>query len=288
MNTPQPPPIAVVIGASSGIGEAIAAQFVKRGSKVIGTSRNAPRQALTGQSNVEMTQLDVREDTSVEAFSNRLLSAGLIPDIIIINAGIGIAGPIEETTIDQATLQFETNFFGAHRTVRALLPAMRLRGNGRIIFIGSIASKFAVPFQAFYAASKAALDSYAAALRMEVMAFGINVSIVDPGDHNTGFASARQKTKARAHSDYEPQVSRALAIMEKNEHDGASPESLAKFILRVSETARPRLRYMKINSSERILKTISTFCSPEAFQLFCMVYFKIPSRKAGLRENKTH
>src|SRR3989449_1777981 len=153
----------LVTGASSGIGQAIAQLLTERGFNVYGTSRKP-----TGK----LIPLDVRSDDSVRACIDRV---GPI-DVLVNNAGYSLMSAAEETSIDEAKAQLETNFFGAVRMVNAVLPAMRKAGAGKIINIGSLAGITAIPFSAFYTASKFAIDGYSEALWHEVRPFGIHVT----------------------------------------------------------------------------------------------------------------
>src|SRR5437870_2333394 len=154
----------LVTGASSGIGQAIAQLLTERGFNVYGTSRKP-----TGK----LIPLDVRSDDSVRACIDRV---GPI-DVLVNNAGYSLMSAAEETSIDEAKAQLETNFFGAVRMVNAVLPAMRKAGAGKIINIGSLAGITAIPFSAFYTASKFAIDGYSEALWHEVRPFGIHVTV---------------------------------------------------------------------------------------------------------------
>lgn len=158
----------LVTGASSGIGQAIAQLLTARGYTVYGTSRKP-----TGS----LIPLDVRSDESVRACVDRV---GAI-DVLVNNAGYSLMGSAEETSVDEAKAQLETNFFGVVRMVKAVLPAMRQARAGKIITIGSLAGITAIPFGAFYTASKFALEGYTEALWHELRPFGIHVTLIEPG-----------------------------------------------------------------------------------------------------------
>ncbi|MEM9670749.1 MAG: SDR family NAD(P)-dependent oxidoreductase [Pseudomonadota bacterium] len=180
------PPTALITGASSGFGESLAQFLLGKGYRIIGTSRRAPADGEISATGLIMVELDVNDNTSVTRLAERLMAAGITPDVLVLNAGIWGCAPIEETSMEMAREQFETNFFGVHRVVQALLPMMRLQTSGHIIFIGSLGAQIAVPFQGFYSASKAALAVYAETLTLELAAFDIDVSLVEPGNYNTG------------------------------------------------------------------------------------------------------
>jgi NAD(P)-dependent dehydrogenase (short-subunit alcohol dehydrogenase family) len=154
----------LITGASSGIGQATARLFAEEGFRVFGTSRRK----RPDENGVEMVELDVRSDDSVEhCVAEVLARAGRI-DVLVNNAGVAPVSIAEETTMEDARAVFETNFFGAVRMTNAVLPDMRDRRQGRIINVGSLAAWVGEPGEAFYAASKAALARYSEALRYEV------------------------------------------------------------------------------------------------------------------------
>ena len=164
----------LVTGASSGIGKATALLLKREGFTVFGTTR---RPDAVGPQEFPMLGLDVRSDDSVKALFDKV---GRL-DVLIDNAGYALTGAAEETTLAEAKAQFETNFFGAVRVVNAALPAMRAARAGKIIIIGSLAGLTAIPFSAFYSATKYALEGYAEALWHELRPFGIAVTLVEPG-----------------------------------------------------------------------------------------------------------
>jgi len=164
MNTPGS--IALVTGASSGIGKATAERLATAGYKVYGTSR---RGAQTGRRSFGMLPLDVTSDESVQAAVNELMRLEGRIDLLVNNAGFGVApAGAEESSIEQAKAIFETNFFGLIRMTRAVLPHMRRQGNGRIINIGSVLGFLPMPYGALYAATKHAVEGYSESLDHEL------------------------------------------------------------------------------------------------------------------------
>ena len=242
------PKVILVTGASSGIGRATALRFARSGHIVYGTSRS-PR-TLEG---ILMLSMDVCDQTSVDNAIRQILNTHGRLDILVANAGTGIAGSVEETTHAEAQSQFETNYFGALRTIRCVLPQMRSQGGGRIIGVSSVAAALSIPFQAGYSASKAALDATLVALRGEIRPFGIKVSIVAPGDTKTGFTDARRKVHHDgADSPYHERFSRSLARMEKDERNGVSPDKVAAVICRMANQKQPPVR-VAVGADYRLL-----------------------------------
>src|SRR6185437_405261 len=219
----------LVTGASSGIGQATAQLLTERGFNVYGTSRKP-----TGK----LIPLDVRSDDSVRACVERV---GTI-DVLVNNAGYSLMGSAEETSLDEAKAQLETNFFGVVRMVKAVLPAMRKARAGKIITIGSLAGITAIPFGAFYTASKFALEGYTEALWHELRPFGIHVSLIEPGFIATPIGESTQIAAAPL-SAYDGVRQRATHALDQHVKHGISPEAVAKTVLRIIATRSPSLRY---------------------------------------------
>src|ERR671935_3074108 len=177
--------IALVTGASSGIGEATAQRLAMAGYKVYGTSR---RGADAGQRSFEMLPLDVTSDESVEAVVRDVMRLDGRIDLLVNNAGFSIApAGAEESSIEQARSIFETNFFGIVRMTRAVVPHMRHQGAGRIINIGSVLGFLPAPYMALYAATKHAVEGYSESLDHELRTRGIRVSVIEPAYTKTQF-----------------------------------------------------------------------------------------------------
>jgi NAD(P)-dependent dehydrogenase (short-subunit alcohol dehydrogenase family) len=230
--------VVLVTGASSGIGKACATWLSGQGFRVYGTSR---RPSLTAAPNLTMLTADVNRDDSVEQAVRCILDREGRLDVVINNAGMGIAGPLENTTTEQAKAQFEVNFFAALRVCRAALPAMRSQRQGYIINIGSIGGVLAIPYQSMYSASKFALEGMSEALRMEVRNFGIHVVLIEPGDFKTDLTQNR--TVLQVGDAYRSSFQSALAKTTHDEQHGAGPEKIARLVHRVVNHRSPRLRY---------------------------------------------
>jgi NAD(P)-dependent dehydrogenase (short-subunit alcohol dehydrogenase family) len=233
--------IALVTGASSGIGQACAAHLAARGFRVYGTSR---RPASFNPGGVIMLTADVTDDSSVEQAVATVLEREGQLHVAVNNAGMGIAGPLETTTTEQAKSQLEVNFFGALRVCRAVLPAMRSQRSGYIVNIGSIGGLIAIPYQAIYSASKFALEGMSEALRMEVRPFGIRVVLIEPGDHKTAITQNRTVSAITGSADvYRLSFQSALAKTAHDEQSGPGPERIARLLYRIVNQRNPRLRY---------------------------------------------
>jgi len=215
--------VVLVTGASSGFGRETVSLLSQSGFRVFGTSRK-PSGSET-RAGVEMVQLDIDSDESVSRCVNTVQEKAGHVDVLVNNAGYVLTGGIEETSIEEAKAQFETNFFGAVRMTKAVLPTMRKRGSGQIVNISSLVAVLPVPFEGYYAAAKAALLAYSEALRHEVKSLGVKVSVVEPGFFRTNLAQTRRAAKETI-GDYDGMRTRAVGALEdafkKEETRGSS------------------------------------------------------------------
>lgn len=238
--------VVLVTGASSGIGQSIAESLMEKGFRVYGTSRKAECEKIIkaehGSGFLKMIPLDVCSEKSVQAAVSYILEREITIDILINNAGFGIAGSVEDTSPEEALSQFDTNFFGVIRMCRAVLPKMREQKDGLIINISSVAGLISVPYQSMYSASKAAIESMTEALRIEVKPFGVKVAMVEPGDTKTGFTAKRQYTAASSSSAYSETFMRSISIMERDEQNGPPPNLIAAAVLRIINSKNPPIR----------------------------------------------
>lgn len=226
----------LVTGASSGIGAAIAARLARDGHRVTGTWRNPGREGASG---VKMMVLDVTSDASVSACVGEFLKQAGGIDVLINNAGYLQSGAIEEVTLEQARAQFETNYFGVLRMVRAVLPAMRAQKRGLIAATSSLAGIVPLPFWGQYNASKFALEGLMETLRQEMKPFGLHVAMVEPGAIRTPFYASAD---AEALSAYSPWRERFFKAMKAFEQKAPGPEVVAEVLSRIVRSDRPALR----------------------------------------------
>lgn len=239
--------VALITGASAGLGRACADRLADAGWTVVGASRRG-----TGGPGWTGMVMDVDSDTSVQAGVASVITGSGRLDAVVAAAGWGIAGAVEDTSVDEAKAQFETNFWGCVRVVRAVLPQMRAQRSGRIVLISSIGGVIGIPFQAFYSASKFALEGYAEALAYEVAPFGIDVTLVQPGNFKTEFTARRTVVAGANGSDYASAMGKAVAAMERDERNGAPPADVAATVARLLGDRRPPRRVSVGKTSERI------------------------------------
>jgi NAD(P)-dependent dehydrogenase (short-subunit alcohol dehydrogenase family) len=243
--------VVLIVGASSGIGAACAEYLHRGGYRVYGTSRQAsspgePRNRdIAPEGSVEMIPMDVEDDDSVNRGIDYVIRKEGRMDVLIDCAGYALAGAVEDTTVAEAKLQFETNYFGALRLCRAGVPVMRKQEHGYIVFIGSAAGVVSLPFQGIYSSSKFALEGLAEALCMEVEAYGIRVILVEPTDFKTVITANRRRTAASTEtgSAYRDRFTAALGVTESGETHGPPPDRIARLVGRILEKKAPRLRY---------------------------------------------
>lgn len=232
--------IALVTGASSGIGQATAELLAKAGYKVYGTSRRGGEGS--GRA-FEMLSLDVTSDASVDAAVARLMQLEGRIDLLVNNAGFGVApAGAEESSIEQARSIFDTNFFGLLRMTRAVLPHMRRQGAGRIINIGSVLGFLPMPYGALYAATKHAIEGYSESLDHELRTRGIRVSVIEPAYTKTPFDANFLEADAKLEAYRE--VRAAVTQRVKEVMTTADlPGVVADVVLKAASAARPKLRY---------------------------------------------
>jgi NAD(P)-dependent dehydrogenase (short-subunit alcohol dehydrogenase family) len=239
--------VVLITGASAGIGRASADRLHRAGWTVVGASRRG-----TSPGGWAPLVMDVDEDGSVaDGVAGVLREHGRL-DAVVACAGWGLAGPVEQTPIAEAKEQMETNFWGSVRLVQAALPAMRARGTGRLVLISSIGGVIGIPFQAFYSASKFAMEGYAESLAYEVAPFDISVTLVQPGNVRTDFTASRKDVQPPDDDPYAAVVTTAISKMERDEANGVAPEAAAAVLQRVLESARPPRRVSVGKSGERI------------------------------------
>lgn len=264
--------VVLITGASSGFGQATASLLTGKGYKVFGTSRKSP--ATLKVNGFEMLQLDVNLDESVKACIQALREKTERIDVLVNNAGYGLHGLIEETSIDEAKAQLETNFFGAVRMVKEVLPIMRQQGGGQIINISSLAGLIPTPCEAFYCASKHALEGYTESLRYEVKRFNIKVSLVEPGWFRTDIGKAAISSAAAGSiHDYGDMCQRWLSIAGELLQKGDDPKLVAETILRIIESKSPRIRY--IVGKEKWIPRIKSIVPESIYESMERRYWKL-------------
>jgi NAD(P)-dependent dehydrogenase (short-subunit alcohol dehydrogenase family) len=231
----------LITGASSGIGLALAKYFSEHGHTVYGTSR---KPKLNTNFPFTMLELDVNHDASVRACVQQVIELAGKLDVLINNAGYDLYGAAEETSDIELRAQLETNFFGAVRLTRAIMPHMRERRVGKIIQISSVGGLFALPMNSAYAASKFALEGYSEALRYELLPFNVYVSLIEPGQVNTDTLETSVRLTDSINPAYQGAASMLVDKMRSDARKtGLSIASVVSRTVQVVNSPKPKLRY---------------------------------------------
>jgi NAD(P)-dependent dehydrogenase (short-subunit alcohol dehydrogenase family) len=242
-------PVALVTGASSGIGKAASLALVEAGFEVVGTSRKAS--GIAQRDGVTFLDLDVTSDESVRAVVRRVIERFGRLDVLVNNAGTGAAGAAEESSVAQDQRVFDINFFGLIRMTKAVLPHMRAQASGRIINISSVLGLVPAPYMASYAATKHAIEGYSESVDHEVREHGVRVLLVEPAYTRTGFdANAIQPDAplpiyAEQRQVFDGVMARAMA-------GGDDPATVAESIVAAATDPKPKLRYTAGSTARRV------------------------------------
>ncbi len=230
--------VAVIVGASSGIGYHTALKLLSTGWKVYNLSRNASR-----DDRVINIAVDVEKAGSVNLAMGELLYKEPKIDVLIYSAGYSMAAPVEHVRQKDVETLFKVNYFGALKIAQKIIPAMRKSGGGRMIFISSMASKLPVAFDSYYSSSKAALDMLAKGLALELEPYNIKVTSVQPGGTSTRFTYKRNVYEPQNVGDYADRLNKAVKTLEKIEQEGMTPVAVAEEIVRVVQMKNPPATY---------------------------------------------
>jgi len=253
--------VTLITGTSTGIGFETAVYFAKQGRKVYASMRNTAKAAelvklkTEGQLPLEILELDVTDNDSIRVAIEKISAAGDTIDVLVNNAGIGCAGPLEELDEKAHRSVFDTNYFGAINLTKAILPQMRANREGTIINITSFAGLLAVPNQFAYSASKFALEAASEAMAGEVKPFGIRVSLIEPGVTKTAiFENAVESSVFDKSSPYVDTMKKNGKIFAYGLRNPESPVNVAKLIFDVAGSDNPKLRYLIGKDAENFMK----------------------------------
>jgi short-subunit dehydrogenase len=266
-----------ITGISSGFGKQTAEMMGARGHIVYGTIRKRSVNEAEAGNHINSIIMDLTDPVSINnAVETVLLKEGKI-DVLINNAGMHTGGPIETSPIDHIKLQMDTNFLGMVQVTRAVLPSMRNQGGGLIINFSSIGGLIGLPFQAFYSASKFAIEGFSEALRMEMNQFNIKIVVINPGDFNTSNSTNRRNFLApTGPSDpYGEQFGKTMAIYEKDEANGRSPEVVARKIVKIIESKHPKQRYIIAVFHEKLAVVLRPFIPGKIYRSLIQLFYGI-------------
>ncbi|MER9525274.1 oxidoreductase [Mesorhizobium sp. M0292] len=262
---------AVVTGASSGIGRASAEALAGAGYTVFGTSRS---KAGNGPAQVSMLTCDVTDGESVSALVSTVLAQTGRIDLLVNNAGVGLLGGAEESSVEQVQALFDVNLFGVMRMTNAVLPSMRRRGQGRMVNIGSILGLVPAPYSAHYSAVKHALEGYSESLDHEVRAFNIRVSVIEPAFVRTVFDQNGIEPDSLL-KDYDQARAVLKALLADVMPKADRPEVVADVVVKAATDARPRRRYTAGKAASQV-SLLRRFAPAGMFDKTLRKQFRLP------------
>lgn len=263
--------VIIITGASSGLGEYLASYLTNKGHLVYGTSRSITPQGHS----FKTLQMDVCSTASVQSAINQVLKETGKIDVLINNAGLGLATPFEHTHSEEIERLFDTNVKGVINTCQAVLPVMREQKSGLIIQISSIASEFGLPYRGLYSASKAAVDRFTEALRMEVVKYGIQACIVQPGGVQTDISKNRMMSKMPLNSPYQGSFQRTLDIINASVSQGLPTEVFGPAIENILHSKKVKRLYRVGKLTEKLSVLLKRVLPASIFEKIIMGHFKI-------------
>jgi short-subunit dehydrogenase len=261
---------AIVTGASSGIGYAAAEGLARAGFRVFGTSRNV---SVVGPDGVTMLACDVTDDASVSALVAEVVARAGKIDLLVNNAGIGMFGGAEESSIAQSQSLFNVNVFGVMRMTNAVLPVMKRQGGGRILNIGSILGVVPAPYSAHYSAAKHAIEGYSESLDHEVRAFNVRVSVIEPAYVRTVFDQNGMEPDQQK-AEYNQARADVAALLRDVMPTADLPDVIVKVIIKAANDPTPRRRYTAGNAA-RMVSLLRRFAPAGIFDRILRKQFRI-------------
>ncbi len=262
--------VILISGTSSGIGKTSAEYLAKQGHIVYGTSRYPG--SYPKPNDYTMLQMDVTEVDSVQNAVNQIIKNEGKIDVLINNAGFGIAGAIEHISIGKAKEQLETNFFGTVRLMKSVLPIMRKQNSGSIINISSIGGLMGLPYQGMYSASKFAIEGLTESLHKELRSSNIKIVLVEPGDFKTNFTEKREISKNANQSDV---FKTTLKVIENDENSGQDPIIIGELLYRIINKSNPRLRYTVGAFDQKLTTLLKRILPNRLFDWIIMKHYKV-------------
>ncbi len=261
--------VVLVTGASSGIGLAIATFLGNKGYTVYGGSRSAPE-----NNDFNVIKLDVTDDENVREVVNFIIDKNKRIDVLINNAGIGSAGAVEKTPIEDIKKSFEVNCFGVVRVSQMVLPHMRAQKYGRIINMSTLGSSLGLPFRAFYSASKGAMDLITEALRLEVEKYGIQACTIHPGEVKTNIASHRIISLNYEDETYGKTFKTAFSSLDASVDHGKDPKWFGPFVEKIINSKRIKRNYYVGTFDEKLGVQLKKFLPYYLYEKILRMYFK--------------
>lgn len=248
--------VVLITGCSSGFGTLCAREFQQAGDRVIATMRDPASQPFGADEGIEVRALDVTDADSIQACVSSVLDDHGRIDVLVNNAGIHLLGAMEDMQQDALRAVFETNFFGPVNLARAVLPAMRRRGQGRIITVSSIGSLVGRVIDGVYCASKSALETAMEAMKYEVQRFGVGVSVLCPSAFRTDIGRKMEKPAVSGRSPYRELLEFRFNKVCEAVEQGGDPQEVASLIRRISNETQPQFRYIVGDKAQMMQQTL--------------------------------
>lgn len=259
----------LVTGASSGIGFEIASYLSSRGYRVYGASRTLPQ-----KSEFTALELDVTDQKSIDFGLEQIIAVESKIDILINNAGVGSAGAVERTSIDDIKKSFEVNLFGVVRLCQAVLPYMREQQYGRIINMSTLGSMLGLPYRGFYSASKGAMDLMTEALRLEVERFGIQACTIHPGEVRTNIGAHRVMSILDHDEVYGKTIEKAFDELDSSVAHGKDPKLFGPLIEKIINAKKIKRNYYIGTFNELLGVKLKKFLPYYIYERILRAYFK--------------
>jgi len=264
--------VILITGGSSGIGKSIGEYLSENGFIVYGTSRSPEKYT---NSKFPILKLDVANTETINSAVQTVINNEGRLDVLINNAGAGITGPLEEIPEHEIKNNFETNFFGPINVIKAALPQMRKQHYGLIINITSIAGYMGLPYRGIYSASKGALELITEAFRIELKPFNINMTCVAPGDFATNIASGRYHAPVLDGSPYKETYGKSLKLMNEHVDAGKDPLEMAKAILAIIDTTKPKVHYKVGEFMQKFSIVLKRILPDTVYEKMLMNHYKL-------------
>jgi len=263
--------IVLITGISSGFGKAMAERLSQDGHTVYGTVRREVEHIL----GVQYLFAEVTDEQQVKAVVEAVLEREGRIDVFINNAGMGIGGPLEFSSIEDAQKQMDVNWGGMVRFLHYVVPAMRKQGSGKILCFSSIGGLMGLPFQGLYSASKFAIEGFCESLRLELRDTGVSVTLIEPGDFSTGFTASRKSVDIEQATKAYPNYGRSLQSIEHDENTGLKPEFLAAKLSRIIRKKHPAYNYIIATPLQKLAVFAKWLLPKRWFAAILAIYYKL-------------
>lgn len=265
--------VILITGGSSGIGRATGKYLKSKGYTVYGTTRSKAK--YVNFSDFPLLEMDVTKTETITSAISELIEQEERIDVLINNAGIGITGPVEEIPEAEVEKHFQTNYFGALRVIRAVLPQMRKQRSGLIINITSIAGYMGLPFRGIYSAAKAALEVTTEAMRMETKSFGVKITNLAPGDYVTNICGGRYHAPVIKGSHYEVNYQMSLDLMDAHVDEGGDPKEVGILVEKIINTASPKIHYKSGAFMQKVSVLLKRILPDKMFEKLLLNHYKL-------------